>query len=345
MIDCAASVRSRARHAGSAEHPDAWIDSLGSPSSPRGILSSTPRDGSALMVPALIVHGGAGGDPDDKPTYREALGEALRRGWAILRRGGSALDAIEADRPVDGGAPAPERRLRLGAHRARHRRVRRLHHGRRHAPGGRGGRRERRRSAIGLARRILEDGRHILLVGEGARRFARDQGLAAVLAGCARDRPAAPEPGRAPGGGAGDGTARQTSGTVGAVAIDVHGRIVAGTSTGGYTGKRPGRVGDSALIGSGTYADSRLGGVSTTGHGEAFIRTVLAKTALDILKDLDDPQLAADVSLDIVAGGRARKRRASILMDWRGRLAYATSTTFMPVGWCQGTAAEPVLPF
>ena len=103
------------------------------------------------------------------------------------------------------------------------------------------------------------------------------------------------------------------------MAIDVHGRIVAGTSTGGYTGKRPGRVGDSALIGSGTYADSRLGGVSTTGHGEAFIRTVLAKTALDILKELDDPQLAAEVSLDIVRE-EGRGSGGLILMDWRGRL-------------------------
>ena len=132
----------------------------------------------------------------------------------------------------------------------------------------------------------------------------------------------------------------KAGGTVGAVAIDVRGRIAAGTSTGGYTGKRPGRVGDSALIGAGTYADSRLGGVSTTGHGEAFIRTVLAKTALDILKELDDPQLAAEVALDIVRE-EGRGDGGLILMDWRGRLAYAHSTAFMPVGWCLPTAAEP----
>ena len=131
---------------------------------------------------------------------------------------------------------------------------------------------------------------------------------------------------------------------MGAVAIDVQGRIAAGTSTGGYTGKRPGRVGDSALIGAGTYADSRLGGVSTTGHGEAFIRTVLAKTALDILKDMDDPQLAADVALDIVRE-EGRGSGGLIIMDWRGRLAYSHSTTFMPVGWCLPTGTEPILAF
>jgi beta-aspartyl-peptidase (threonine type) len=299
------------------------------------------------MVPALIAHGGAGGDPDDKPTYREALSEALGRGWAVLRRGGSALDAIEAtiqameDHPrlnAGYGSALTERgtvecdasimegdALQAGA------------------VGAVSG----VRSAIGLARRILEDGRHILLVGDGALTFARDQGLPL----CAPDAlvtdrqrrnlaihlAARQEAGAQHASGA-------IGGTVGAVAIDVHGRIVAGTSTGGYTGKRPGRVGDSALIGAGTYADSRLGGVSTTGHGEAFIRTVLAKTALDILKELDDPQLAADVSLDIVRED-GRGDGGLILMDWRGRLAYAHSTAFMPVGWCLAPAAEPILPF
>jgi beta-aspartyl-peptidase (threonine type) len=197
------------------------------------------------------------------------------------------------------------------------------------------------RSAIGLARRVLEDGRHILLVGDGALGFAREQGLPL----CAPDALVIDRQRRSLAEHlAARETVPRTSGTVGAVAIDAHGRIVAGTSTGGYTGKRPGRVGDSALIGAGTYADSRLGGISTTGHGEAFIRTVLAKTALDILRELDDPHLAAEISLDIVRE-EGRGSGGLILMDWRGRLAHATSTMFMPVGWCQGVAGEPVLPF
>jgi len=294
------------------------------------------------MVPALIVHGGAGADPDDKPTYREALGEALRRGWTVLRGGGSALDAIE------GAVQAMEEHPRLNAGYGSTLTERgtvecdasimegdALQAGAVGAVSG-------VRSAIGLARRILEDGRHIFLVGDGAHAFAREQGVPlcspdALVTDWQRRSLAEHLAGRPE-------KTRQASGTVGAVAIDVHGRIVAGTSTGGYTGKRPGRVGDSALIGSGTYADSRLGGVSTTGHGEAFIRTVLAKTALDILKDLDDPQLAAHISLDIIRE-EGRGSGGLILMDWRGRLAHATSTTFMPVGWCQGTAAEPVLRF
>ena len=109
-------------------------------------------------------------------------------------------------------------------------------------------------------------------------------------------------------------------------------------------GKRVGRVGDSALIGCGTYADNRLGGVSTTGHGEAFIRTVLAKTTADILNDLDDPKMAAQVALDVLRED-GRGDGGLILLDWRGRLGFACSTPFMPVGWCLPTAPEPVLAF
>jgi L-asparaginase / beta-aspartyl-peptidase len=299
------------------------------------------------MVPALIAHGGAGADPDDKPTYRAALGEALRHGWAVLSKGGSALDAVEAcirsmeEHPrfnAGYGSALTERgtvecdasimegeTLQAGAVGA----VSGI------------------QSAIGLSRRILDDGRHVLLVGEGALAFAREQGLPlcppeALVTERQRQRLADHLAGRK----AADalGMATKTSGTVGAVSIDSRGRVAAGTSTGGYTGKRPGRVGDSALIGAGTYADSRLGAVSTTGHGEAFIRTVLAKTALDVLKELDDPQLAAEVALDIVRE-EGRGDGGLILLDWRGRLAYAHSTVFMPVGWCLPTVPEPLLPF
>jgi beta-aspartyl-peptidase (threonine type) len=295
------------------------------------------------MVPALIAHGGAGGDPDDKPTYRAGLGEALARGWTILRQGGSALDAVEAcvgaleEHPrfnAGHGSALTERGtvecdasimegdgLQAGAVGAVT-----------GVP-----------SPIRLARRILEDGRHILLVGDGALAFARDAGVPlcqpdALVTERQRARLAEHLAARAA------SATPAAPGTVGAVAIDVRGLVVAGTSTGGYTGKRPGRVGDSALIGAGTYADSRLGGVSTTGHGEAFIRTVLARTALDVLKELDDPELAAEIALDVVRED-GRGDGGLILMDWRGRLGWAHSTRFMPVGWCVPTAGEPVLPF
>jgi L-asparaginase / beta-aspartyl-peptidase len=297
----------------------------------------------ALMVPALIAHGGAGADPNDRPTYRTALDAAIRRGWAILRDGGQALDAIEAT--IQAMEEHPRFNAGFGSTLTEQGTVEcdasimegdALQAGAVGAVSG-------VRSAIALARQVLEDGRHVLLVGDGALAFARERGLPlcapdALVTDRQRGRLAKHLAARRETGG------QQTSGTVGAVAIDTRGRVAAGTSTGGYTGKRPGRVGDSALIGAGTYADSRLGGVSTTGHGEAFIRTVLAKTALDILKELDDPQLAVEVAVDIIRE-EGRADGGLILMDWRGRLAHAHSTTFMPVGWCLTTAAEPILPF
>jgi beta-aspartyl-peptidase (threonine type) len=296
------------------------------------------------MVPALIAHGGAGADPGDRETYRTALREALAAGWAHIAQGGSALDAVEAcivameDHPrlnagfgsalTDAATVECDASIMEGEHLA----------------AGAIGAVSGVRNPIRLARAVLEDGRHILLVGEGARAFAQGAGVplcdpGSLVTERQRARLQAHLAGRLS---AADHA--RPAGTVGAVAIDRRGLIVAGTSTGGYTGKRVGRVGDSALIGCGTYADNRLGGVSTTGHGEAFIRTVLAKTALEILRELDAPEMAAQTALDVVRED-GRGDGGVILLDWRGRLAFTHTTPFMPVGWCLPTAAEPILPF
>ena len=300
------------------------------------------------MVPALIVHGGAGANPDNRPAYRTVIGAALVAGWARLRAGGSSLDAIQA--AIEVMEDDPLLNAGLGSALTEAGTVEcdaSLMEGEALAAGAVGAV-SGVPNPIRLARRILEDGRHVLLVGSGAVAFAREQGvplcdplalatdhqrrrLAERVASRSADGPRAP-------------ATLGSGGTVGAVAIDARGRISAGTSTGGYVGKRLGRVGDSALIGAGTYADNRLGGVSTTGHGEAFIRTVLAKTALDILRDLDDPEPACHVALDVVRED-GRGDGGLILLDWRGRLGWAHSTPFMPVGWCVPTATEPVLPF
>jgi L-asparaginase / beta-aspartyl-peptidase len=293
------------------------------------------------MLPVLIAHGGAGADPDNRAGYRDSLRAALAAGWSRLVSGGSALDGVEAcvaameNDPrfnaghgsvlTDAGTVECDASIMEGEHLA----------------AGAVGAVAGVPNAVTLARRILEDGRHIMLVGEGALAFARERGVAlcdpAALVterqrGRLRERLARREPAPAVGG------------TVGAVAIDRRGTIAAATSTGGMLGKRPGRVGDSGQIGSGTYADNRLGGVSTTGDGEAFIRTALAKTAVDILKDLDDPELAAQVAMDILRED-GRGTGGLILMDWRGRIGFASTTPFMPVGWCLPAAPQPVLSF
>ena len=272
-------------------------------------------------VPTLIVHGGAGADPHDgREELREGVAEAVRAGWDRLVAGGSSLDAVEAavraleDHPrfnagrgsvltsaetVEMDASIMEGDgLTNGAVAC----VTGLRH------------------PITLARKILEAGRHSLFVGDGA--LAQAQALGVPLCDPAELV-----------------TARQKerlravqAGTVGAVALDRAGVVAAATSTGGTSGKAPGRVGDSPLIGCGTYAESTLGGVSCTGDGEAIIRVVLARRTLDILKSVDDPMLACRVAMDVLTE-EGRGGGGLICVDWKGRLGWAHSTPLMPVGW------------
>src|SRR5256885_5048205 len=102
--------------------------------------------------------------------------------------------------------------------------------------------------------------------------------------------------------------------------------------------------GDSALIGCGTYAESSIGGVSCTGDGEAVMRVVLARRALDDLKEADDPEYAARVAVDLLVE-EGRGHGGLILLDWRGRMGWAHSTPLMPVALMSPAFAEPRVPF
>jgi len=284
-------------------------------------------------VPALIVHGGAGADPTDRPDeLREGIRSAVDAGWNVLAAGGPAVDAVEAavrvleDHPrfnagrgsvltsagtvemdasimdgdtLDSGAVACVSEVR---------------------------------NPITLARRILDDGRHSFFVGAGAIELARALGVplcdpAELVTAQERTRAESVQ-----------------AGTVGAVALDRSGRIAAATSTGGRRGQLPGRVGDTPLIGCGTYADSSLGGVSCTGDGEATIRVVLARRALDALRRVEDPQHAVEIALAILLE-EGRGRGGLILIDWKGRMAWGQSTPFMPVGRRAPDLGWPVLTF
>lgn len=287
-------------------------------------------------VPAIIVHGGAGASPADADEVREGMRAAVRAGWTVLETGGTALDAVEQavrvleDHPrfnagrgsvltEDGSVQMDASimegdRLGCGAVAA----VARV------------------ANPVTLARRVLEDGRHVLLVAGGAEAFARAAGVpecdpASLVTERQRRRLA-------------ERHEVTATGTVGAAALDRHGTAAAATSTGGTMGKRAGRVGDSALIGAGTYADSTLGAVSCTGDGEAIIRVVLARRALDYLKEADDPAYASRVAVDLLVE-EGRGGGGLILVDWRGRMGYAHSTPFMPVAWMSPATDGPVLPF
>jgi L-asparaginase / beta-aspartyl-peptidase len=229
---------------------------------------------------AIAVHGGAGTlpraelTPAKRQAFRAGLEAALRAGYAQLERGASSLDAVVAavrvleDDPLfnagRGAVYAANGTLELDAS---------LMDGATLRAGAVAGVRHVR-SPIELAWRVLEHSPHVMLTGQGAEEFALEQGMAPVpnsffatdhrrreLERALHGVPAGPE---------------SLTGTVGAVALDAHGNLAAATSTGGLTAKRWGRVGDSPIIGAGTYAANDACAVSATGHGEFFIRLAAA---------------------------------------------------------------------
>ena len=290
------------------------------------------------MTCALAVHGGAWNVPDGglEPSVR-GVSAALTAGWQLLQQGASAVDTVE--RVVRILEDDPVFNAGRGSHLNRLGRVEMdasimegdgLEAGAVAAV-------ERVRNPISLARRVMEDSPHVLLVGHGALAFAEDHGIQLcrsrdLLVGRTREQYLRIRSGEtslvdsefAP---AGDD---DHMGTVGAVAMDAHGTVAAGTSTGGTLDKYPGRVGDSPLIGAGTYADSRTGAASCTGWGEGILRVVMAKAALDRMTagfDLESAGAAALADLERV-GGRA----GMILLDARGGATAVYNTPRMARG-------------
>jgi beta-aspartyl-peptidase (threonine type) len=285
---------------------------------------------------ALAIHGGAGALPRPLPiereqAFRDALAVALAAGTRVLRAGDSALDAVtaavvtleddplfnagrgavltlngttELDAAIMDGAT-----LRAGA-------VAQLEH---------------IKNPVRLARHLLEHSAHVFMAGTGAEAMAREAGLEAVaahyfvtaqrsqqLAALKRRTQAAER--------AGDGD--EPLGTVGAVARDRAGNLAAATSTGGTTGKRAGRIGDSPLIGAGTYADNETCAVSTTGHGEWFIRTV---QAYDIAARLRYGGMTLDAAVDAAMArlGTLGADGGMIAVDRDGRICTRHNTPAM----------------
>jgi L-asparaginase / beta-aspartyl-peptidase len=282
------------------------------------------------MKPSLIVHGGAWTIPAEATeACKSGCRRALEEGWRVLQRGGSASDAVESaivileDDPVfDSGTGAHLNRdgfveldailmdgatLQAGAVAV----LRRV------------------KNPIRLARKLMETNEHMMLVGEGAEKFAVEQGIPlcdpkdlivpreiAAWENCNAGLHS-------------DVHHVHSLGTVGAVAIDAHGHLVAGTSTGGTCCKRAGRVGDSPLIGCGTYADQEAGGVSCTGWGEAIMKVVLAKTAVDQLRVSGaKAQQVADACIRLLAT-RTKGTGGLILLDREGNPGAAFNTPNM----------------
>ncbi|WP_226470383.1 isoaspartyl peptidase/L-asparaginase family protein [Luteimonas panaciterrae] len=293
---------------------------------------------------ALVIHGGAGVieraqlSVEQEQGIRADLDAALDAGHAVLSRAGSALDAVEAavrvleDSPrFNAGKGAvfdAEGRHELDAS------LMEGHSGRAGAVAGV----TTIRNPVSLARAVMEHSPHVLLIGAGAEAFADSRGEIVRVPNTwfdtehrrgewqqaqAREREDAA---------AGENLKGKYFGTVGAVALDAQGRIAAATSTGGMTNKRWGRVGDSPLIGAGTWADARIG-VSGTGWGEFFIRCAVAHDiAARVAYRGDSLQVAADaVIMDTVPalGGDG----GAIALDADGNIAMPFNTAGMYRGW------------
>lgn len=269
------------------------------------------QDKAAQPKWSLAIHGGAGVlerysmTPQNEAAYRAALQDALDAGKAVLASGGTSLDAITA--VITRLEENPKFNAGKGAvytWDATHELDASIMDGKTRAAGAVAGV-TTVRNPILLARKVMEDSPHVMLAGKGAEQFAREKGLE-LVPNSFFDTPERLEALKKV------KTDKVTAldvdikfGTVGAVALDTHGNLAAGTSTGGMTGKRWSRIGDAPIIGAGTYAENGACAVSATGWGEYFIRVGVARTicARMSMKG-ESAQAAADATLaDVKALG------------------------------------------
>lgn len=286
------------------------------------------------LAPSFIVHGGAWDIPDDQvEAHIAGCRRAAELGWALLRGGASAVDAVEAavrsledDPTYDAGRGAflnaageieldaiimEGAALKTGAVAAI----------------------QRVRNPVSLARLVMERTDHCLLVGAGAEAWARTQGVPVCpivelleVRELERWRAQQADPTFKPHNAFELSTARR--GTVGAVARDSSGNLAAATSTGGTPNKLPGRVGDSPIVGSGAYADNHTAGVSATGWGESLMKVVFSKMVCDLVGQGMTAQQAAAAGVRRLAE-RVGGLGGAIVIDSAGRVGLAYNTPRM----------------
>jgi isoaspartyl peptidase/L-asparaginase-like protein (Ntn-hydrolase superfamily) len=269
------------------------------------------------MIFSLAIHGGAGTirrdamTPEAEASFHEGLRAALRAGHAVLARGGSALDAVT--RAVMALEDDPQFNAGRGAvytSAGTHEMDAAVMDGATRAAGAVAGI-FGPRNPVMAARAVMERSEHVLLVGEGAMAFLREQGLdwadAAYFHTPRRWEALQSEMDRRRRSAADTRDDAAKHGTVGAVARDSAGNVAAATSTGGMTAKLPGRVGDSPVLGAGTWADNATCAVSCTGHGEFFIRWAAAHEIAARMRHLGESLEAAAeavvAELERVGGG------------------------------------------
>ena len=281
---------------------------------------------------ALAIHGGAGaisrGDmsPRQAQRYRNGLQAALAAGWHTLKRHGTALDAVCAsvvaleNNPLfnagRGAALNAAGEAELDAS---------IMSGATLAAGAVGAIRHAKNPVL-IARAVMEKTPHVLLAGAAADRFARAHGFAAMPAGYFRTHKSEAALQRIRRWQSAKESDRH--GTVGAVALDYRGNLAAATSTGGYTNKKAGRVGDSAVMGAGTYADNATCAVSCTGHGETFIRAVVAHDIAARMR-YGGQSLQSAVQAALLTVSRLGATGGVIAVNHRGRFAISFNSSGM----------------
>jgi beta-aspartyl-peptidase (threonine type) len=293
----------------------------------------------------LVVHGGAGviergqSTPAQDVEIRAALDRALAAGGAVLAEGGDALDAVErAARILEDDPNFNAGRGAVFTYQGTNELDAAVMEGRGRDAGAVTGV-TATRNPVSLARAVMEQSPHVFLSREGADQFSREHGLEQVgpewFATPERRRQL--EAMRSEDGHYFDEELKY--GTVGAVAVDVRGHVAAATSTGGLTGKRWGRIGDTPLIGAGTYADDRSGAVSATGAGEYFIRAAVAHEICARMRMLGES--AADAADQVIAEvGSLGGRGGVIVVTPAGEAVWAFNTPGMYRGLASADGRE-----
>lgn len=292
----------------------------------------------------LVIHGGAGTilkknmTDAQEAAYRAKLEEALLTGRAILDRGGSAVDAVVATIKIMENSPLFN--AGKGAvfnHEGYNEMDASIMDGRDLNAGAVSGV-SQVKNPIELARQVMINSKHVMLSGKGAEEFAKTRNIKMVDPAYfrtekrwqqlqkARQRDTVQL----------DHDPDQKFGTVGAAALDMQGNLAAGTSTGGMTNKRWNRIGDSPVIGAGTYADNNSCALSATGHGEYFIRAVVAHSVCALMeyKGLTLQQAADEIIMNklVKMGGEG----GIIAVDGKGNVTMTFNTQGMYRGYIKG---------
>ena len=299
--------------------------------------------------PSLAIHGGAGTILREKMTaereaaYRNSLKQALLRGWAVLNQEGAAINAVEAavcaleDDPLFNAG-----RGSVFTHEGKHEMDASIMSGE-DLRAGAVAAVSQIKNPVRLARRVMEETEHVFLCGSGAEEFAREMNCEFAPPEYFYEQLRYEQllQARREGAVQLDHTPAKKFGTVGAVACDLRGNLAAATSTGGMTNKRFGRVGDTPLIGAGTYADNSTCAVSCTGHGEFFIRAVAAYDVACLMKYKGLPLAEACAQVVNVHLHEMGGEGGLIAVDREGNIALTFNSEGMYRAWItQGREAQ-----